>query len=108
MDYCLNILTGNVDIFYGDRIEEIKPGDRFYHNNYTTRIGATIPDYLLITSFKHIGDGRGYFWINARYENHSVDTIERMFSSDIIRVSNLNPAMEKPEWIFVRKDDKNG
>lgn len=79
----------------------IKVGDRFYHNNHTTKIGASLPDYLIITKIKV---DHPYATIYARYENHWVDTVERMFSDIILYDSNLYPYAEDPSWIFVRKE----
>lgn len=82
--------------YYGIPIEV---GDKFYHNNHCTKIGATEPDYLIITEVKEMWP---YAFFTAKYENHYVDTIERTFSDVILRDSNLDPRVKKPEWIFLK------
>lgn len=71
----------------------VQIGDRFYHNNYSTRKGHALPDYLII---KEIKDG----FITATYLNHYVYTKERVFSDAILNDSNLNPKETNPQWIF--------
>lgn len=80
-------------------IFDIKVGDRFYHNNHTTKNGTSLPDYLIIT---RIDEDYPYSTIYARYENHWVDTVERTFSDVILRDSNLDPRVKNPEWIFLK------
>lgn len=74
-------------------IYKIKVGDRFYCNNYSTRSGHSLPDYLVITKI----DGQ---FISAKYLNHYIGTRERVFSDIFLKDSNLNPNAEKPTWVF--------
>lgn len=74
----------------------IPVGAKFYHNNYSTANGQSIPDYLIVLENKN-----GF--ITAKYENHYVYTKERTFSeSNLYASSNLNPRQKKPEWIFLK------
>ena len=80
---------------------DISVGDKFYFNNYTTKRGQSLPDYLIIT--KIIRDiSQQIAWIEASYENHAVYTKERMLSSSILDDSNLNPDAINPQWIFLK------
>lgn len=85
--------------YYGTTLEV---GDKFYHNNHTTKIGASLPDYLIITKLIPIRDSLN-FYIQARYENHAIGPFERLISNTILKDSNLSPLVENPEWIFVNK-----
>ena len=74
---------------------DISVGSKFYHNNYTTAHGLSLPDYLIVTDI-HNG------FVTAKYENHYVYTKERVFGfENLWQESNLNPKVEDPEWIFV-------
>lgn len=75
---------------------ELGVGDTLYYNNYGTSQGHNIPDYLVVIGF------RGNFII-AEYENHYIQRKERVLSTNILKVSNLNPNCEKPDWIINRK-----
>lgn len=76
---------------------DIYVGDKFYHNNYSTRKRQILPDYLIVTKVD-----KGF--VEAKYENHHVYTKERVFSEiNLWLDSNLNPiAPENPEWIFLK------
>ena len=72
-------------------------GSRFYHNNYSTARGYTLPDYLIVKDITKD-------FVTATYENHYVYTKERVFSiKNLWEDSNLNPKNRDPEWIFVLK-----
>lgn len=82
-------------------MHDIQVGDRFYLNTTTVRKGLSLPDYLVITKFIPVGeDAKAY--IQAKYENHSVDTRERLFSGSIVGYSNLNKDVTDPMWIFLQ------
>lgn len=79
-------------------MSEICIGDRFYFNNYGVQKGYTLPDYLIVKDITHEGS-----YVHAVYENHAIDTRERLFSSKNLEFdSNLNPKRENPGWIFVK------
>ena len=78
-------------------MSDIYKGDRFYHNNFSVRQHQSMPDYLIVTMVKDD-------MVEAKYENHSVYTKERVFSKKNLLVdSNLNPKAKNPSWIFVGK-----
>lgn len=80
---------------------DISVGDKFYCNNYSTRKGHALPDYLIVTKvIRDIADR--IVWIEAKYENHSCYTKERMLSSTILDDSNLNPLTVNPQWVFLK------
>lgn len=69
-------------------------GMRFYHNNYSTEKGNSLPDYLIV---QEVQNG----FVTATYENHYVYTEERVFGfENLWQNSNLNPKNYRPEWIF--------
>lgn len=82
-------------------MRDIQVGDRFYLNSATVKKNLSLPDYLIITKFIPIGEDQKAY-IQAKYENHSIDTRERLFSGSIVDYSNLNPNVTDPMWIFVQ------
>lgn len=77
---------------------DIQLGDKFYFNSYCVDRHMTLPDYLIVTAFKHNGA-----FVEAQYENHFVDTQPRTFAVQNLQFdSNLNPRREKPSWIFLK------
>ena len=74
----------------------IEVGDRFYLNSHTVKIGATLPDYNVITWIK------GEFF-GVKFENCGIGNIERTMGINILDDSNLNPLCTNPSWIFVDK-----
>lgn len=75
---------------------DIFPGDKFYHNNYSTARGHVLPDYLIVQKVKDD-------FVEATYENHWVYTKERLFSKiNLWTDSNLNPNAKDPEWVFLK------
>lgn len=84
----------------------IKVGDKFYHNNYATKKGCSLPDYLIVTQIKD-SVFKDLYFIHAKYENHYMGTAERILSSIILSESNLNPKCKSPEWIFLTEDSQN-
>ena len=76
---------------------DIYKGDRLYHNNFSTRMHQSMPDYLIVVSVKDD-------LVEAKYENHYVYTKERTFSKkNLIADSNLNPKAKNPSWVFLGK-----
>lgn len=87
------------DIAIKEKHYNLQGGQRFYHNNYSTAKGHSIPDYLVIRRLKKYKNG---YFIEAEYENHSIYTKERLFAAEnLLPFSSLNPDCENPEWIFV-------
>ena len=82
---------------------DVRIGDRFYHNNTLVAKGINIPDYLIITNLIYMTDKDEIDYIQAKYCNHYVDKRERMFSSIILKDSNLNPECKEPSWIFIKE-----
>ena len=77
---------------------KIEIGDKFYHNNYSTKYGQSLPDYLIV-----IDKNKGF--VTAKYENHFVYTNERLFDeTNLFADSNLNPGNKNPEWVFIAKN----
>lgn len=75
---------------------DILVGDRFYHNNFSTRMGHSLPDYLIVTDV-------GKEFITAKYENHYINTNDRLFAIKFLYDdSNLNPKAKDPTWVFVK------
>lgn len=75
---------------------DIRIGDRFYHDNHCVHSGASLPDYLIV---KNVKDG----FVEAKYENHYIYTKERFFSEQNLWMdSNLNPSANNPGWIFLK------
>lgn len=85
------------DICVNDRYYDLYIGEKFYHNNYSTAKGHSLPDVLIIADI--IPD-----FIIAKYENHAIYTNNRVLSTAILPQSNLNPDCLDPEWIFERKE----
>ena len=87
------------DIGIGEHHYNLQAGQRFYHNNYSTSKGHSLPDYLVIRRLKKYSNG---YYIEAEYENHSIYTKERLFAAEnLLPFSSLNSDCENPEWIFV-------
>lgn len=89
------------DIYVRGQKYNLWDGQKFYHNNYTTEKGYSLPDYLILEGVKLIGHGsEKMYLLVGKYENHEVYTKERVLSDMILMDSNLNPKCENPEWIF--------
>lgn len=87
------------DVGIKEKHYNLQAGQRFYHNNYSTAKGHSLPDYLIIKRLKKHSNG---YYIEAEYENHSIYTKERVFAAEnLLPFSSLNPDCENPEWIFV-------
>ena len=87
------------DIIVGNKLFKISEGDRFYYNNYSTKMGHTIPDVMRVvrvTKNQYVG-----YLITAKYENHSIYTKERVFSANILLNSNLNSEAKDSDWVFL-------
>lgn len=82
-------------------------GQRFYHNNFSTREGHCLPDYMILKSVQLAkNEDEIYHFLVGHYENHAIYTRDRLLSDLILANSNLNPLCKDPEWIFEeRKDD---
>lgn len=74
---------------------DIRVGDTFFRNNFSTRYGHALPDFLIVTDIqKNI--------VTTKYENHYVYTKERTFDIANLWVdSNLNKDAKEPTWIFL-------
>lgn len=84
---------------------DISVGDKFYFNNSSIKIGASLPDILQVTKLIALrGEEPDYF--EAQYINHYVDTRPRTFSMVVLDDSNLNKEREDPSWIFLKGDNK--
>ncbi len=87
------------DITVKDRPYKLEEEDRFYYNNYSTKMGHTIPDIMRVvrvTKHPYVG-----YLITAKYENHEIYTKERVFSANILADSNLNPEVKDGSWVFL-------
>lgn len=78
----------------------VRVGDRFYLNNFSTRNGHVLPDYLIVTDIQRYADGPIKF-VTAKYENRATYTKERILGASFLDDSNLNPLKKNPSWIFV-------
>ena len=82
-------------------------GQRFYHNNFSTREGHCLPDYIILDGLKLARDGdEVYHFLIGHYENHFIYTKERILSDIILADSNLNPQCKDPAWIFQESSQK--
>lgn len=88
-------------IYVKNQRYELWDGQKFYHNNYSTAKGHTLPDYLILERIQLIGHGNDKMYLlTCKYENHEVYTKERVLSDVILTQSNLNPNCKNPDWIF--------